>query len=124
MASEVKNKVVDVYGINRDLALNYVVRKEVDDSFVNNLTRDKHLVIYGSSKQGKTSLRKQCLKDDDYIIVHCSNRWSVGDLHAAILKRVGFEVTQSTTRTATGRHKILASFKAAVLGFVRDTCNK
>jgi hypothetical protein len=116
MASEVKNKVVDVYGINRDLPLNYVVRKEVDDSFINNLTRDKHLVIYGSSKQGKTSLRKQCLKDDDYIVVHCSNRWSVGDLHAAILKRVGFEVTQSTTRTATGRNKILASFKAVVFG--------
>jgi len=116
MTPEVKHRVADVYGINRDLPQNYVARKEVDELFINSLTRDKHLVIYGSSKQGKTSLRKHCLTEDDYIVVHCSNRWSLGDLHAAILKRVGYEVTQSTTRTATGRNKILASFKATLMG--------
>jgi AAA+ ATPase superfamily predicted ATPase len=116
MTAEFKHRVADVYGINRDLPQNYVTRKEVDELFVNSLTRDKHLVIYGSSKQGKTSLRKHCLKEDDYIVVHCSNRWSLGDLHSAILKRAGYEVTQSTTRTATGRNKILASFKAALMG--------
>ena len=57
MTPEVKHRVADVYGINRDLPQNYVARKEVDELFINSLTRDKHLVIYGSSKQGKTSLR-------------------------------------------------------------------
>ncbi len=116
VASEIRHRVADVFGINRDLPLNYVARAEVDDLFVNSLTRDKHLVIYGSSKQGKTSLRKHCLKEDDYIVVHCSNRWSLGDLHSAVLKRAGYEVTQSTTRTAAGRNKILASFKATIMG--------
>lgn len=116
MSAEAQNKVAEVYGINRDLPLNYVERKAVDEFFVSSLTRDKHLVIYGSSKQGKTSLRKHCLKDDDYIVVHCSNKWSIGDLHAAILKRVGFEVTQSMTRTASGRNKIVASFQAGLAG--------
>lgn len=116
MNVEIKHKAADVYGISRDLPLNYIVRPSVDDSLINSLTRDKHLVIYGSSKQGKTSLRKHCLKDDDYIVVHCSNKWSLGDLHAAILKRAGYELTQSTTRTTTGKNKILASFKGMLFG--------
>jgi len=116
MKSEVTHKTADVYGIGRDLPLNYVARKTVDQALVENLTRDKHLVIYGSSKQGKTSLRKHCLQDDDYIVIHCSNKWSLAELHGAILKRAGFELTQSTTRTITGKNKIIASFKAKLLG--------
>ena len=50
------HKAADMYGIGRELPLNYVVRKHVDNIFVENLTRDKHVVVYGSSKQGKTSL--------------------------------------------------------------------
>lgn len=120
MTSEVNNKTSDVYGIGRDLPLNYVTRKSVDDVLINNLTRDKHIVIYGSSKQGKTSLRKHCLDEHDYITVHCSNKWSLSELHTAILKRVGFEVTQSTTRTATGKNKITATLKASLFGTGAD----
>lgn len=116
MTAEAIHRASDVYGIGRDLPLNYVERKSVDDYFISNLTRDKHVIIYGSSKQGKTSLRKNCLNDDDYIVVHCSNKWSIGDLNSAILKRVGYEVTQSSTKTTTGKNKILAAFKATVLG--------
>lgn len=104
----------DVYGIGRELPMNYVARKAVDDYFIANLTRDKHVIIYGSSKQGKTSLRKSCLQDDDYIVIHCSNKWGVADIHAAILKKVGYEVTQANTKTVTGRNKITAGFTAAL----------
>lgn len=116
MNTEQKRRASDVYGIGRGLPLNYVSRKSVDDYFIANLTRDKHIIIYGSSKQGKTSLRKNCLSDDDYVVVHCSNRWSIADLNSAILKRVGFEVTQSNTKTTTGKNKIVAAFKANILG--------
>lgn len=116
MNVEAKHKTSEVYGIGRDLPLNYVTRKSVDDFLISSLTRDKHLVIYGSSKQGKTSLRKHCLQEQDYIVVHCSNRWTLGDLHAAILKRVGYEVTQSTTRATSGKNKIIAEFKAGMFG--------
>jgi len=121
MSVDVKHRAADVYGIGRDLPLNYVSRKSVDEYFVANLTRDKHVIIYGSSKQGKTSLRKNCLSEDDYIVVHCSNKWSIADLNSAILKRVGFEVTQSTTKTTTGKNKIVAMFKASVLGVGVET---
>jgi hypothetical protein len=109
MASEARLKTSDVYGISREKPLNYVTRKSVDNALIDNLTRDRHIVIYGSSKQGKTSLRKHCLNDSDYIVVHCSNKWALDDLHAAILKAAGFELTQSTTKTETGKSKIVAS---------------
>ena len=66
--------VDEVFGINRDLPLNYVERESADAVLVNNLVRRQHLVIYGSSKQGKTSIRKHCLNANDYIVVHCSNK--------------------------------------------------
>ena len=109
-------KSSDVFGISRDLPLNYVSRPSADDFFIENLTRDKHLVIYGSSKQGKTSLRKNCLNSDDYIVVHCSNKWSISELHSAILKKAGFEVTQSTSKTAAGKSKIFAKIKTNIFG--------
>lgn len=98
-----------VYGISRDVPLNYVPRKSVDDEFISNLTRDKHVVIYGSSKQGKTCLRKHCLKEEDSILVQCQNRWAISDLHNNILKRAGFETETSSKRTASGKNKISAS---------------
>ena len=113
---EFANKTDDVFGISRELPLNYVSRKSVDERFIDNLTREKHIVIFGSSKQGKTSLRKKCLDDTDYITVHCSNKWGIADVHSNILKRAGFEVTQSTKKTAEGKQKIEAKFTASVFG--------
>lgn len=80
------------------------------------LTRASHLVIYGSSKQGKTSLRKHALKQDDYITVHCSNKWQLGELHGAILKMCGYEITQSTTRGISGKVKTIARIKGTIFG--------
>ncbi|AOU97983.1 hypothetical protein BI364_08405 [Acidihalobacter yilgarnensis] len=108
-------RTADVFGIHRDLPLNYTTRQSADDLLLDSLTRDKHLVIYGSSKQGKTSLRKHCLRDDDYITVHCSNKWDIAALHAAVLKKAGYEVTQGTSKTVTGRQKIFAKLTASFL---------
>jgi len=104
----------DVYGISRDLPLNYVVRKSVDNILIDNLKRGKHIVIFGSSKQGKTCLRKSCLDSGDYKTVHCQNNWDLANLNAAILKAAGYEITQSTKTSVTGTKKIKAIFKAQV----------
>jgi hypothetical protein len=106
----------EVFGISRDLPLNYVDRKNVDEKLIENLTREKHIVIYGSSKQGKTSLRKHCLQESDYIVVQCSNRWSIEDILSNILKRAGFKITQSEKKTVSGKNKILASLSASLFG--------
>lgn len=110
------HKTSDVFGITRDLPLNYVERDSADNKLVENLTRGKHLVIFGSSKQGKTSLRKHALHDKDCIVVHCSNKWVVSDINHAILKKAGFELTQSNSKSTTGKSKIFAKITAGIFG--------
>ena len=103
-----------VFGIARDIPVNYVTRDNVDGALVNNLTRDKHVVIYGSSKQGKTCLRKHCLQEEDYITVTCSNRWDLGDLHSSILKMAGYELELQKTKTVSGKQKVSAKFGVSI----------
>lgn len=98
----------DVYGIARELPANYVVRQDVDVEFVEALTQHEHIVVYGTSKQGKTSLRKYNLQDKDYITVVCQNRWTLSQLHGAILKAAGYTVEGTTSRTMTGETKLSA----------------
>lgn len=43
-------KLRDAFGVGREMPLNYVERQEVDNKLIESLTRDKHVVIYGSSK--------------------------------------------------------------------------
>ena len=104
----------DVYGVARDLPENYVVRDQVDGAFVEALARDQHIVIHGSSKQGKTSLRKYTLGDNDYAYVMCSNQWNLAQLHSAILKAVGYSVEVSKTQAVSGEFKINAKLHASV----------
>lgn len=113
-----KYTVDEVFGITRDLPLNYVEREAVDEKLKSELGASHHVVIYGSSKQGKTSLRKHCLQEDRYILVQCSNKSDMSDLHANILKRAGFEVVQSTKKSASGKNKIIANFKTMVKGAI------
>ena len=40
MAPERTHKVGEVFGINRDLPVNYVMRQGIDDKLIDNLTRD------------------------------------------------------------------------------------
>ena len=102
----------EVYGISRDIPLNYVERENVDKKLMDNLSRDKHVTIFGSSKQGKTCLRKHCLKPNEYIVVQCNNKWNLSDLNSNILKRAGYELEVSSKTSISGKAKIIASLKA------------
>ena len=114
MPAEAIHKTSEVFGTSRHVPLNYVSRTSTDDVLLGNLSRHKHLVIHGSSKQGKTCLRKKCLIDNAYILVHCSNKWSLTNLHSAILKASGFEISDSKTKTIGGKYKIEAKAKGQI----------
>jgi len=107
--------VDDVYGITRELPRNYVERERVDGKLEADLDRGKHIVIYGSSKQGKTCLRKHCIDQDDQIVVQCNNKWGLKDIHTAILKRAGYEITVSEKKAVSGTQKIKARLSAKLL---------
>ena len=103
---ESKKKLVHVFGVSRDLPLTYIERDQVDRKFLDSLARDKHLVVYGGSKQGKTCLRKHCLLSDDYIVVQCSNAMDVTQLYSTILKEAGASITVTEKKTTRGAYKL------------------
>ncbi len=98
----------DVYGVARELPENYIIRDSVDGKFVNSLARNQHIVIYGSSKQGKTCLRKYNLKDTDYLSVTCSNQWTLAMLHSTVLKAAGYSIEGTRTQSISGDYKVNA----------------
>ncbi len=110
-----KRRLDNVFGLTRRrLPLTYTERPQVDARFVNELGRDNHIVIYGSSKQGKTSLLLRTLRDDDYIVVQCSTDWSKEKLYAAILKEVGITVVESTSRSRNRSDEIAGETEGEV----------
>lgn len=98
--------VDEVFGTARNLPKNYVVRQHVDDAFISALSKGTHVIVHGGSKQGKTSLRKKHLMDDDHIVVSCSRSWGIADIHEAILKLAGYQITASEALTSNGKTKI------------------
>lgn len=101
----------DVYGTTRHLPLSYVSRHSVDDRFVTDLTRKKHIVLSGSSKQGKSSVRKSCLKPEDAIVVQCGRDTLKPALYEMILKQAKITTTVSEQKTLKGEFKLTAEIK-------------
>ena len=93
--------IENVFGIQRrgDIS-HYIERSQVDDEFVRNLTRDKHLCVYGSSKQGKTALRKKHINQSEEIVIVCDPDWGNNEIFAAILKAAGCTL-EATSRKRT-----------------------
>ena len=90
------HKTSEVFGIERDIPENYVTRKNVDYIFVESLTESKHIVVYGSSKQGKTSLRKYNLNPDEYITIVCSNTTTLAQLQGSMLKEAAIRSSSAS----------------------------
>lgn len=106
-------KVQEVFGQSRSVPLNYVERKEVDEVFLTKLSTNRHIVLCGSSKLGKSSMYKFNLEENSYEVIHCSNNWDIGRLNAQILRHAGFELNTSTYKTIDGKTKVLASYKCS-----------
>ncbi|MEU4522390.1 hypothetical protein AB0F52_27210 [Amycolatopsis sp. NPDC024027] len=108
----------EVFGVSRDLPLNYVERDKVDNKLFLALAQNHHIVIHGSSKQGKTCLRKWNIKNRAHAVVACIEIRTVAELNAAILKAVGYKVEKSQSVTVSGKHRVTARLdtKIPVLG--------
>jgi hypothetical protein len=112
MAEFQEYKLEDVFGISRQgVPETYVAREDVDDRFVNEITREQHIVIYGSSKQGKTSLLRTVLKDDDYVAIQCAMDWDKEAVYRALLKEIGIAVAETETSGTSGTRELTAEIK-------------
>lgn len=105
-------KVNEVYGVSNQMIETYITRNMVDGLFIDGLNRNKHIIVYGASKQGKTSLVNKHLDEKDYVKVNCSTDTDVIDIYKSIIRQLGIDMlssyddTNSTERSATGGLKM------------------
>lgn len=101
MDQSIPRNIDNVFGLHRGDTLHYIEREGVDLNFVESIFREKHVSIFGCSKQGKTTLRKKHLGENQYILVTCDPGWTVEDLHASILKEAGCVISTGKETQAT-----------------------
>jgi hypothetical protein len=78
-------KLGHVFGVSKQRVLSYLERDAVDGLFKKALASDRHIVVYGSSKQGKTSLVDKNLPYSSNVVVICTPKYLSIDIYKAIL---------------------------------------
>jgi len=101
-----EQKMVEVFGNSREVPLSYQARTDIDDRLVTDLIREKHIILYGDSKQGKTCLRKHNLKESESIVIQCTRDTSIASLYEMILKKADIEYVISKNKTLRGTPKL------------------
>jgi hypothetical protein len=59
----------EVFGVSAKPIRSYVERNDVDTRFKDALSSDKQIIVYGSSKQGKTALVSKYLPYENHILL-------------------------------------------------------
>ena len=76
-------------------------RRNQFDSFIQGLKKNKHIIIYGASKQGKTSLTNKHLSANDFVKVNCSSNTGIIDIYNSIARQLDIEILESVEVTNT-----------------------
>lgn len=109
----------NVFGVSKDPVASYIERDAVDQALSDALATTKQIVIYGSSKQGKTALLQRHLADDQRSTYHCGPTSSAEDIYRAFLRGLGIEII--TEKAITHSREATASAKStfsAILPFL------
>lgn len=117
-----KNKTTDVFGVKSTLIASYIEREEVDLKFKNAINDGNEVIVYGSSKQGKTSLIHRHLGENDFVKVECSPQTQPVDIYKSILRQLNIKFTESETNDNGYEHggKVSAGFRIRI-PFLGDT---
>src|ERR1035437_3664958 len=86
----------EVFGVSASPILSYIERDEVDTRFREALNSDKHIIVYGSSKQGKTALVSKYLPYAENLLVSLTPKTSVLDIYQTILSESGINISTET----------------------------
>ena len=105
-------KVNEVYGVSNQMIETYIEREKVDSLFLDGLQRRKHIIVYGASKQGKTSLTNKHLKETDYVKINCSTGTTIIDIYKSILRQLNVEILNSKEEINTVNGELKVEVKA------------
>ena len=105
-------KVNEVYGVSNQMIETYIEREKVDSLYLDGLQRRKHIIVYGASKQGKTSLTNKHLKETDYVKINCSTGTTIIDIYKSILRQLNVEILNSKEENNTVNGELKVEVKA------------
>lgn len=108
--------VEEVFGVSGKRVESHVERKQVDGKFTDALRTDKQIIVYGSSKQGKTALVKKYIKYEENILISLSPKTTLKDIYQSILRKSGVVLKTSFTEGTGDTTKVKA--KASIQGAV------
>ncbi|MEH2297719.1 MAG: hypothetical protein V7K88_01255 [Nostoc sp.] len=95
-------KLNEVFGIAASVPkYTYVDRAGLDKKFLYLVNHDRHLVIYGASKQGKTILRKKNLDEKQSIVIQCRANSKLEQIYTEILRQIGTEIPKEISKILT-----------------------
>lgn len=109
-------QVDEVFGVTSRPILSYVSRDQVDGAFREALGSHKQIIVYGSSKQGKTALVSKHLPYDDHLLVSLTPKTRLVDIYQSILARAGVNIVIESTEKASTEQTLSAAarFKAMI----------
>jgi hypothetical protein len=105
-------KLNEVFGVSSEPVLSYLVREKIDGFFTSVIKEDKHVVVYGASKQGKTALVSRYLPYDQNIVVRLSPNTNVEDIYSSILRQCGVEIEMGKLEETTTEVSATLGIKA------------
>jgi hypothetical protein len=111
-----KTKLEEVFGVSSKPVKSYIERPDVDDRFKTALASDKQIVVYGSSKQGKTALVSKHLPYEKNINVSVTPKTNVVDIYSSILRQLDIKIV-TESEESSGREAGLTlglKFKAMI----------
>lgn len=107
-----------VFGVSRDPVATYIERETVDAALAAALDQTRQIIIYGSSKQGKTSLLQRHVPDRARVTVHCGPATTAEDIYRSFLRQRGVEiVTEKTSATSRELGTSISAKFTAMLPF-------
>lgn len=77
----------EVFGIRNGPIRSYIERNEIDKAFTEALQARKHVLVYGASKQGKTSLLNKHVNEGSYLKIECTPTSTLLDIYSSILRQ-------------------------------------
>lgn len=110
------HNTADVFGVKSTLIESYIERDLVDERFKAAIHDGNEVIVYGSSKQGKTSLILRHLSENKYVKVECSPQTQPIDIYKSVLRQLGIRYIESETTESGYEHggKVGGGFKIKV----------
>ncbi|WP_100430050.1 hypothetical protein [Flavobacterium sp. 1] len=97
----ISKKISQVFGVSNEEIASYIERTEVDNEFQKGLTQNKHIIIFGSSKQGKTAVTNKHLQEQSLVRINCVPESRPIDIYKSLLRQLNIEFQEEKSSQTT-----------------------